>query len=205
MKIKYKPIIFLLLILMTSCKDDVIPESSTKACCFTYEIDATFNGQKWERSGWEFGAASADRTSSTKDTSSINYKCLAGLTTLSLGIHNKSIGGEGLVIGDVSKTAKKYSVALIPPEYKEPCGFSRDSITASFYTVNDHGDATYDSYNRLSETYSNAFEVVSYEPVKNEFNCRFDFAFIKTSSNDKIYPDTIYLKGKFRIEGRLKQ
>jgi hypothetical protein len=188
-----------------ACKKEMIVGGKTKSCCFTYDIEGTFNGQNWQRNGWEFGASLIDATETIKDTTSFNYKCLEGLVGFTFGLDTKELfGRESLIIDNVSKKAKKYGV-ILNSSPREPCAFSRDSVRASFIVAVEDGDIITDTYEKLVANYPNSFEVLSYEPVKNEFNCRFDFAFIKTRKFDPNYPDTLYLKGKIRIDGRLKQ
>ncbi len=206
MKIKKLYFYTYFILLFYACgKEPMSNVGRTKACCFTYEIEGTFNGLKWQRNGWEYGAVVIDATESIKDTSSTDYKCLEGLVGFSFGLITKeSFAREVITIGNVSKKAKKYGIAL-SSEPREPCTFSRDSIKTSFAVYIADGDAVTDTYDKLVESYPNSFEVLSYEPIKNEFNCRFNFAFVKTGKFDPSYPDTLYLKGKIRIDGRLKR
>jgi hypothetical protein len=203
MKTTKLSILILFSLIFHACNKEKSLLEDKKVCCFAYEIEGSFNGQNWERNGLVFGAVAIDATQTIKDTSSI-YKCLEGLVDFSLGLRTKEFfGRETLNINRVSKIPKKYAVALTS-EYQDACKFSRDSIYTSFNTLAEDGDAGKDSYNKLDNRYPNSFEVMSYDPIKNEFKCRFDFAFIRTLKKDPNYPDTLYLKGKFRIEGRLK-
>jgi hypothetical protein len=186
-----------------SCKEPIMYEDK-RICCFTYEVQGSFNGKNWQRNGWSFGAAAIDATQAIKDTSSIDYKCLDGLVDFSLGLNTKELfARESLVISDVSKKAKKYGVALTSGR-QAPCTFSRDSIKASFIILAEDGDFIIDRYTNLDKKYPNSFEVLSYDSIKNEFKCKFDFAFIKATKIDPTYPDTLYLKGEYRIDGRYK-
>lgn len=205
MKIKKLYFYAFLILGFCACKKDTLVGGKTKTCCFNYEIEGTFNGQNWQRNDWQFGATVIDATQTIKDTSSTDYKCLEGLVSFGFGLNTKELfGRESISINNVSKKVKKYGVGTNSLQ-RVPCTFSRDSVSTSFVVAVADGDVITDTYQKLVESYPNSFEVLSYEPIKNEFNCRFDFAFIKTRKFDATYPDTLYIKGKIRIDGRLKQ
>ena len=90
---KVKKIYFYLyfISMLYACRKETISNGRPKSCCFTYEIEGAFNGQNWQRNGWEFGAAVIDATETIKDTSSTDYKCLNGLVDFGFGLNTKEL------------------------------------------------------------------------------------------------------------------
>lgn len=81
--------------------------------------------------------------------------------------------------------------------------FSRDTIEARFVTLVD-SDGIKDSYNQLNANHNSYLELISYDSLKNEYNCRFDVTFIGTELKNIRYPDTINIKGTFKVAGRVQ-
>ncbi len=169
---------------------------------FSSTITGTINGFSWKKNDWTLLGVFRDLNpsvySNLGETSSLICLIHEDRFTLTISQFNEQNQfREQLFIGGLSKKKGRFSV--ISRVYPD-CNI-KDSISASFITIQADGDVGKDSYDKVDAKYANYLEITDFK--SNQVKGIFDIKFLMTRRRDlqgAIYPDTLHLKGTFDVK-----
>jgi hypothetical protein len=197
--------IFLILvtICLFSCRKKY-PQQINYYKSFKSSIDATFNGQPWQKNNWQLLGSFTDQNAGvyrnySRGASDTN-QCVIRNNRFAIDIsqfNELSALRESILLDGILKQNGRYGVIdLIPKD----CNI-KDSVTINFSTSQADGDVGKDFYSIVDTKHKNYVEISDFK--SNSVKGSFDVILVMTRRRDTpegIYPDTLHLKGSFDIK-----